>query len=131
MLEEEEAEAAAWPPPMEIEESASSLALTAKRWSRRCTRRSTENSRSPFSSLSWCRELRSDATARKARACITISYVVRNSTNYKAVLLTVKVAGLLHEELAPLFPLSLEQLVQSLWLVLAARGRRSRQEVAP
>ena len=35
--------------------------------------------------------------------------------------LTVEVAGLLHEELAALLPLPLEQLVQRLRLVLATR----------
>ena len=52
--------------------------------------------------------------------------------NYKInlIILTVEMAGLLHEELAPLLPLSLEQLVQRLRLILSTRTRRRGQEIA-
>ena len=58
------------------EERAKSLALTARRWSRLCTRRSTESSKSTFSSFSWWREESREATAKNTESLVTFIKII-------------------------------------------------------
>ena len=103
------------------DESARRRALTASKWSRLWTMRSTENSRSKFSSFNWCNDDKSEAT-RIISYLLMHNKIIKISLNFWLQLfinfqLTVKMTCLLHKKLAPLLPLSFKQLIQRLRLV--------------
>ena len=66
------------------EERARRRALTANRWSRRWTIRSTESSRSRFSSLSWCKDDSKEATENGRRnTVLKVAKIRRMIRTYK------------------------------------------------